>query len=72
MGIYIVQARGTDTTPPRRFNVNAPNEIWAMELAAVRAGYRDGYEGYLRARESPEGAPELRVMEVPTLNDRAA
>lgn len=72
MAIFQVEIDGTDTAPARRFTVNAPNDIWAHELAARRAGYADGYDGYLRAREADPTTPSLRVSLIPTLTDKVA
>ena len=74
MAIFQVEIEGTDTgtAPARRFTVNAPNALWAYELAARRAGHAGGYDGYLAARERDPSTPTLRVRLIPTLTDRVA
>lgn len=75
MAIYQVETETTaegNSPRARRFTVNAPNEVWAHEYAARRAGYADGYDGYLRARESDTATPALRVRLIPTLTDKVA
>ena len=72
MAIFQVEIDGTDTAPARRFTVNAPNEVWAYELAAHRLGYTSGYDGYLAARERDPSTPTLRVRLIPTLTDKVA
>lgn len=72
MPAYQCNAHASANHPARSFTVHAPNELWALELACKRAGYRYGLDQYLTAREADQSTPALRVARIPVLTDRAA
>lgn len=72
MPIYQCSAPAGAGHPVRSFTVEAPNNIWAYELACKRAGYRGGLDQYLTTRERDKSTPALSVALVPTLTEVVA
>lgn len=67
MPAYIV----SNVPRPAPLTVNAPNEIWALELAAKKLGYSGGLDEYLARRADGEPLPNMEARLVPALTERA-